>query len=321
MGTDNLNQQEIAVLLIMERLIRTHSPVNCASIAGIAEIKLPNLAQDVNLIVDDLQKKGLLLVEDELRLTGSGEICLQTCNQGYSLNVFFYDAYYQAVLTSRAHAEFCERAYGKNLSQHGTADMAQLDILLDELALTPGMSLLDFGCGDGRISEYIADLKQTYVTGIDIAPGAIELARQRTESKRDRMHFYNADLEHGELPEGTFDRIITIDSIFFTRDQKTVLERLLSMLKRGGKMGIFYISPPQVPPAIEAAFKDLGLRYQVRDLSKQNHEHWIKKRAILEELEPLFYEEGNGFLFKNRMAECDSGLENFQRHLFIIEVP
>ncbi len=38
----------------------------------------------------------------------------------------FYTNYYAAIEHSRAHAAFCEYAYGKNLSQHGFATMEQL---------------------------------------------------------------------------------------------------------------------------------------------------------------------------------------------------
>jgi hypothetical protein len=53
----------------------------------------------------------------------------------HSLHARFYDAYYQAVLHSPAHALFCERVYGKDLAQHGIADMDQIALLLRELDL------------------------------------------------------------------------------------------------------------------------------------------------------------------------------------------
>lgn len=323
MNTNNLSQHEIGFLLIVDRLTQNQAPLNRENITSIAEIKLPGVAEHYGQIVDSLQVQGILLKrQDEVSLTEAGVAYLEKLTQGLTLNILFYGAYYQAVLTSRAHALFCERVYGKNMAQHGMADMAQLDILLEELQMTPGMSLLDFGCGDGRISEYLGEITQGYVTGIDISAYAVELALQRTESKRERLYFYFADLErsHGKVA-AHYDRIIAIDSIFFAKDQQAVLERLLSMLKCGGKMGIFYISPPQMPPKLGEILKALGLRYHVRDLSALNYDHWMKKRAALLELEALFVEEGHTFLFKNRMAECQGTLEQFQRHLFIVEAP
>ena len=35
----------------------------------------------------------------------------------------FYTRFYRAVATSAANAEYCERVYGRNLCQHGFADL------------------------------------------------------------------------------------------------------------------------------------------------------------------------------------------------------
>lgn len=327
----DLSLEAIAMLLIFERLDRTRGPISRENITYLAEIKLPDLAEKYDQMTADLQNRGLIQAAGgELSLTTAGRACLQTLLQSYSLNTLFYDAYYQAVMTSQAHALFCEKAYGKNLAQHGAADMDQIEVLLQELQLTPAMTLLDFGCGDGRIAEYISDRTQVCVSGIDISARAIELARQRTADKRERLRFYCGDIEEyrGELPAETFDRIMAIDSIFFTRDQKTVVERFLKLLKKDGKMGIFYLCPPQGESAFDPgqtalgqALNALGLRYTVRDLSQQNYQHWMKKRAALDELEPLFYQEGQAFLFKNRTAECRGGVEHFPRCLFVVEAP
>ena len=62
----------------------------------------------------------------------------------------------------------------------------------------------------------------------------------------------------------------------------------------------------------------LKLPYTTYDLSVQNREHWLKKRQVLQELEPEFESEGSQFLFKNRLAECD-GLEHFHRYLYLVD--
>jgi cyclopropane fatty-acyl-phospholipid synthase-like methyltransferase len=213
-------------------------------------------------------------------------------------------------------------------------DMGQLNALLTEMQIAPAMSILDFGCGDGRISEYIADTTHTFVSGIDIADKAIALARERTKEKADRIHFYCTNLDRGQsalpnnaLPNNAFDRIIAIDSLFFAKDQKAILETFLKYLKKDGQLGLFYIFPP-APEGLrleQTGFgkivNELGLPYDTKDFTAQNYEHWIKKKKVLLELEPMFYQEGQEFLFKNRMAECQGGLENFHHYLFVIKIP
>jgi cyclopropane fatty-acyl-phospholipid synthase-like methyltransferase len=243
-------------------------------------------------------------------------------SQRQSLNAWFYNEYYQAILHSQAHSLFCERVYGKDLGQHGMADMGQLQVMLSELQVKPGMALLDFGCGDGQISEHIAEITQTCVTGVDFAELAIKLAQDRTRNKRDRVQFEWVDLEKkpGSFPPVNFDCILAIDSVFFAQDQNAVTQQLLNHLKPGGIMGVFYICPPHVwapETTFAKALDGLGVSYRVRDFSIQNTQHWKKKKQTLLELEPMFMEEGNAFLLKNRLAECD-GLANFHRYLYIV---
>lgn len=69
----------------------------------------------------------------------------------------FYERFYAATAQSRAHALFCERAFGRNLCQHGFADMAQRDALIAAIQPGPAHHLLDLGCGNGMIAEYISD--------------------------------------------------------------------------------------------------------------------------------------------------------------------
>ena len=255
---------------------------------------------------------GLYLLVDRLReATGR-----------YSLNEFFYNEYYQAVLHSPAHAAFCERVYGQDLCQHGVADMEQLHLLLDELQIQASMRVLDFGCGDGRISETISDVTGATVCGVDIASQAIKLALKRSGPKRRRLHFRCADIEQpdGGFPEEAFDRIFAIDSLYFVHDTPAVIRSLLGHLAPGGKMGIFYHCPPgmtgeQTVPAQTLAA--MNLPFTTHDLSTQNRAHWLKKKQVLLELQPVFEAEGSRFLFKNRLAECN-GLEQFNRYLFIV---
>ena len=79
----------------------------------------------------------------------------------------FYEKYYTAMKSSAAHAEFCERVFGKNLCQHGFADMAQLDLLLEVTGLRPGQRALDLGCGNGLITEYLSDESGAHITGLE----------------------------------------------------------------------------------------------------------------------------------------------------------
>jgi 2-polyprenyl-3-methyl-5-hydroxy-6-metoxy-1,4-benzoquinol methylase len=317
------NNTTIGLLLLINRLVQSDRPLGRETIVPFAEMKLPQVAKQYNALVLGLLADHFIQGNAEaFELTPAGRQAVEQAVQQRSLSALFYDEYYQAVRHSQAHALFCERAYGRNLCQHGIADMEQVQIALDELQVRADMTLLDFGCGDGRIAEYIAETTQIEVTGVDIARRAIELAKERTQAKRERLHFCWADIDRqqGTFPPDKFDRILAIDSIFFIRDQQAVTQLLLDHLAPDGRMGLFYLcstgtAADETPLA--TALKNLGLPYHVIDLSAQNKAHWINKKRVLLELEAQFSAEGNDFLFKNRLAECD-GLENFQRYLYIV---
>jgi len=321
-----MNSNTTGLLLLIDRLLRRNQPLGSETILPLAEIKLPAVARNYDHLVQKLFAQQLAMGDAHaFQLTPQGLKLVQETAERHSLNSWFYDEYYQAVLHSPAHATFCDLVYGENLCQHGLADMDQIQLLLDELHIRAGMLVLDFGCGDGRISEYISDQTGAIVCGVDIADQAIHLALKRTGRKRRRMHFRTADIERpdGGFPEERFDRILVIDSLYFVHDQPAVIRALYERLAPGGKMGLFYHCPAemtaeQTPPA--QTFKALMLPYTTHDLSAQNRAHWLKKRQVLQDLEPLFEKEGSQFLFKNRLAECDS-LDKFNRYLFIVPKP
>ena len=95
----------------------------------------------------------------------------------------FYTRFYDAVASSAANAEYCERVYGRNLCQHGFADLAHLDHLIRVSGISAGSRVLDLGCGNGMIAEYIADQTGAHITGIDFIERAIRDAQARTAAQ------------------------------------------------------------------------------------------------------------------------------------------
>lgn len=232
----------------------------------------------------------------------------------------FYNAFYEAIEHSEAHHLFCERVYGKDLGQHGFADMEQLELLLQVTQLRPGQHALDLGCGDGRIAEYLSDRSGAHFTGLDYIPGAIEQARQRTAAKAERLGFIVGDINHLDLPPETFDLILSVDTIYFSEDTSATLAALRKALKPGGLMAIFYSygREPWVPaeqfpkerlPAdqtpLAAALRANGLSFQTWNLTAQDYAQALRRRVALGEFKPLFEAENALFIYENRLGESN----------------
>ena len=230
----------------------------------------------------------------------------------------FYNAFYRAIEHSQAHHLFCERVYGKDLGQHGFADMEQIELLLQVTRLRPGQSTLDLGCGDGRMAEYLSDRSGARFTGLDYIPQAIELARQRTAAKAEHLDFAVSDINHLDLPPATFDLILSVDTLYFSEDYAATLAALKTALKPDGQIAIFfsYGREPWVPmdqfpkerlPAdqtpLAAALNANGLSFQAWNLTSQDYAQALRRRAALDELKPLFEAENNLFIYENRMGD------------------
>jgi 2-polyprenyl-3-methyl-5-hydroxy-6-metoxy-1,4-benzoquinol methylase len=99
-----------------------------------------------------------------------------------------------------------------------------------------GKTLLDVGCGDGLNAVMLAKMGAN-VTGIDVSPKAIELARRRGEVNgvTDRLSLVAAPLETADLPPDTFD-LVWADGILHhvLDDLELVLDRLARWVKPGG---------------------------------------------------------------------------------------
>ena len=157
--------------------------------------------------------------------------------------------------------------------------------------------MLDIGCGNGKIAEYISDLTQASVTGIDYIPEAIAQAMKRTKDKRDRLHFRVGNLGNLNLEPESFNVILSIDSIFFGQDLKTTLERLKSLLDSDGQMAIF------CGEDLSADLKQNNLSYEVYDFSKEHYEHLQLKHRVARKLKEAFAAESNSFIWQNLVTE------------------
>src|SRR5512142_1364885 len=125
----------------------------------------------------------------------------------------FYDQYYAAIEHSQAHHAFCERVFGRDLGQHGFANLEQLELLMQVTGLGPAQHVLDLGCGNRMIPEYLSDCTGAYITGLDYIPQAISQAQSRTAAKSERLRFIVGDINRLELPSSAFDVILSIDTM------------------------------------------------------------------------------------------------------------
>lgn len=123
---------------------------------------------------------------------------------------------------------------------------ADLRVLAD--LIRNGSRVLDVGCGDGRLLEYLRDERGCDVSGIEISIDGV------TECVRRGIPVLHADLERGlaDLPNGAFDFVIVSQTLQEVRN----IRQLVREVRRVGKQAV--ISYPNFAPL--AARLRLGLK-------------------------------------------------------------
>jgi ubiquinone/menaquinone biosynthesis C-methylase UbiE len=124
------------------------------------------------------------------------------------------------------------------LEQFGEIDIYLFDQLLKG-RLSPGMSILDAGCGGGRNLVYF--LRNGYeVYGVDQNREAIAQARQFASRLRPSLpsaNFVVTNVEEMPFPNESFDAVISSAVLHFARDERHFMRMLFEMwrvLKPGG---------------------------------------------------------------------------------------
>jgi predicted TPR repeat methyltransferase len=117
------------------------------------------------------------------------------------------------------------------------------DLVLKYSANPEIKTILDIGCGGGVYCEALLNMGKT-VTGLDIADGMLQLAKQKTKKFIDNGHVYSGYLEHTFTEQfdagilvGFFDYIKNPLDIFKKLEKDITKELYMSFPKAGGFLG------------------------------------------------------------------------------------
>jgi ubiquinone/menaquinone biosynthesis C-methylase UbiE len=162
------------------------------------------------------------------------------------------------------------------------------------------------------------------VTGVDFASAAIERARSRTASRSERLSFQEADMDQLELPDGSFDTIIEIDSLPFADDLEATLSGLRRILASGGQLALLHSQ--MIPGGPEAATPEagstrvaellgkLGLAWEAWGYTENEKAWWLELQQGAEELKSGFEQEGNQDLYVDLVSQAERILGFFESH-------
>jgi ubiquinone/menaquinone biosynthesis C-methylase UbiE len=143
--------------------------------------------------------------------------------------------------------------------------------IISHLRLTPGMAILDAGCGPGRLAIPLAKALQGsgHVLALDLQEAMLERVREkaRTEKLDGVLSFLRAGLGEGKLPHAAFDRALLVTVLGEIPDRKAALAELFAALKPGGILSVtevvfdphFQTQGPVRRMAAQAGFTETAL--------------------------------------------------------------
>ena len=114
--------------------------------------------------------------------------------------------------------------------------------LVEVLRPRAGDRWLDVACGAGNVAA-LAAAAGAWVSGIDISPRLIEVARTRAEAADADIDYRVGDAESLDVEDGSFDVVSSSFGMIFAPDQDAVAREVSRVLVPGGRLGFSAWTP------------------------------------------------------------------------------
>jgi SAM-dependent methyltransferase len=111
------------------------------------------------------------------------------------------------------------------------------EALAQSLGVTPGLRVLDLGCGDGTTAVPIARLGAD-VLGVDIARNLVEAGNRRAQGEGlTNLRFQQGDASDlGDLADRSFDLVVSVFGAMFAPRPADVAKEMVRVTRPGGRI-------------------------------------------------------------------------------------
>ncbi|VBL65454.1 methyltransferase domain-containing protein [Burkholderia pseudomallei] len=161
---------------------------------------------------------------------------------------------YEAQRYSNAHNILrSEIIYGDGFQSPGGIEGFRT-MLAENMAIEPGMRLLDIGSGLGGAAFHLASRFDVTVVGLDTAPRMTELATARQPALDPHAHvrFVNGDVHAEALAGERFDIIYSRDALMYVHDKPRLFARCHALLATRGRLYVTDFCRGRASPAFDA---------------------------------------------------------------------
>lgn len=109
--------------------------------------------------------------------------------------------------------------------------------IMDAAGVAGGDELLDVACGTGNLAIPAAE-RGARVTGIDITPKLLEVAREEAAEAGVAIDFREGDAEALEFADGEFDKVISVFGMIFAPQHALAASEMARVCRPGGTVAI-----------------------------------------------------------------------------------
>ena len=208
---------------------------------------------------------------------------------------------------SKAYFDFCEEVYGYRMALFNMMDREQLDFLFQSIAPAPADTILDLGCGNGSILNWLN--RQSGCKGI----GIDQLDRALFDSSNPAIDYRKGDMEEIQTYEIHPDITISIDSLYFCKQPDAMLRYLYKNSRKG--MYLFYsqylfkkgTEPRELLQSdgtwLARTLKRNRIPYTTIDFSENERKLYDRTLDALRAYRHAFEQEGNLDLLEQKIQE------------------
>lgn len=116
----------------------------------------------------------------------------------------------------------------------------------ERLEPPPAGEIVEIGFGNGKLVDELLKLaSDLYYVGVDASDAMVAAAHKHNASlvRAGRCDFLQGSVEDMPFPAGSFDRALTVNSIYFWPDQLAGLAEIARVLRPGGRLVLASMSP------------------------------------------------------------------------------
>ena len=240
-----------------------------------------------------------------------------------------YEQFYKMTGQSKAFEKFCLDAFGEDFSQDGFSDVDQINRILEYIPKGDDVHILDIGCGNGKMLGYLQEKTGANIYGFDYSENAINTAGQLFKNNAD---FRQGAIGEIDYPEGKFDLIISMDTMYFAPDMEKFVLQIMKWLKKDGVLFVGYQEGDVIPKTddvnttvLAKALTNCGIVFEAENITSETYDLLKKKReaALLHQKD--FEDEGNSEWFDLLLLQTEGILKPYDlfakemaRYIYIV---